>query len=140
VVITRAKPARNVLVNERLQAARRLSVLLADMDGIDQSGDDRLVEMRAEVSAILARIATLDEQLAACATTPIDKLIEAQQQEAVTPRQKRQAARGRLQAVMLVLDGLPPSCVDAAKLLRKAVKSELKKIEASRREEFPSCD
>jgi hypothetical protein len=138
MITTRTRPARNVLVNERLQAARRLSVLLADLDGLDQAGDQRLIELRGEVSAVLARIATLDEQLAACTTTPIDALIEGQQQQAVTPRQRRVAARGRLQAVMLTLSGLPPSCSEAAKLLRKAVRAELRRIERSRREEYGS--
>jgi hypothetical protein len=136
MIVQRARSGRSVLVNERLAAARRLSVLLADLDGLDAAPSETLIELRSEVSSVLARIATLDEQLAACATTPIDELIEAQQQQAVTPRQRRVAARGRLQAVMLTMSGLPPSCTEAAKLLRKAVRAELKKIEASRREEF----
>jgi hypothetical protein len=131
------RPGRSVLAHERQQAARRLSTLLADMDGLDAAPSETLLELKNEVSAVLARIASLDQQLAECSTAPLADLVEAQQQRLITPRQKRQAARGRLQAVLLVLDGLPDSCTSAARLLRKAVRTELKRIEQSRREEFP---
>jgi hypothetical protein len=138
IALKGTRPGRSALVCERQQAARRLSTLLADLDGLDQAGDERLLELRGEVSSVLARIASLDQQLATVDATPIGELIASQQQQLITPRQKRQAARGRLQAVMLVLDGLPASCVDAAKLLRKAVRAELRRIEKSRREEYGS--
>jgi hypothetical protein len=130
----RAKPGRSSLVCERQAAAKRLSVLLADLDGLDAAPDERLLELRGEVSAVLARIGKLDEELARCEVAPLDALISAQQTECVTPRQRRVQARGRLLSALLVLDGLPASCTDAAKLLRRAVKAELRRIEQLRRE------
>ena len=55
MIVQRARSGRSVLVNERLQAVRRLSTLLADLDGIDQAGGDQLDELRAGLSSALAR-------------------------------------------------------------------------------------
>jgi hypothetical protein len=138
VITTRARPARNALINERLAVTRRLSTALADLDGADRAADEDLVELRQTVSEALRRIAEIDQGLAEHeATSPLELNLP---EPSASPYRQRIAARGRLLVALTVLHDMPSSCSGAVRLLRKQIRKELRTIEASRREEFPSCD
>jgi hypothetical protein len=124
------KPGRSSLLVERHAVSKRLATLMADADGADRAGSEELQELRAEIDEALKRIGALDQALADAAPAA---LIEAEQ---ATPRAQRGAARGRLVLAVLALNDLPESCEAAAKILRKQIAIELRRIERTRRLEF----
>jgi hypothetical protein len=128
VTTLKQRPGRSLLANERVKISRRLTALMADLDGADRSTDEQLEDLRAQISEALKRIAELDVLLAAPDLSPL--------LEQATPRQRRGAARGRMLLALACLHDMPPSCAEAVKLLRNQIQVEIERIERSRHEEF----
>jgi len=128
VIGLKARPGRSALANERLTISKRLSALMADLDGADRSTDEQLEELRAAISEALKRIAELDVALSAPDISPLI--------EQATPKQRRGAARGRMLLALACLHDMPASCAEAVKLLRNQIQTEIERIERTRHEEF----
>lgn len=129
MILQRTVAGKGELLAERAAAQRRLAHLLAQVDGNDHHDDpNELDVLRTAVNATLQRIAHCDEVL-----EPKPAPILPHVAMPMTPREERAAARTRLGLVLNALDHLPEGCREASKILRRAIRREIRKIAATRR-------
>jgi hypothetical protein len=144
VIASRGQAGPALLAFERAQAARRLSMLVAQLSRLDDwddiVGECDLTELRDGVARTLAKIEDIDRQLAdGGAAVDADRptvmaLIPTGKRLPLTPGKRLAAARQQLGVLLRALAEVPDGCSDATRNLRKAIDIALGQIADAKRQ------
>lgn len=116
-------------VIERHAAQNRMHTLtqrLADIDPLADDAEETRIEVKLALARVLDVVRTCDALLAPLPDNPVLPAI------AATALDEPAARQDRLRLLIQAMTNLPPSCVEAGKVLRRALSAEMRGPSAGR--------